>query len=113
MPSFAALEHSEAEVAMRRIQFALDRTFAQLALSVASWGNWTDAWRFVEDHNKTFAAEQVTAACLRNLHVSTLIFSDPSGHFIAVATLVLLTDQPIDLDLLTRLALTSGFLLRA
>ncbi|MBV8145436.1 MAG: hypothetical protein JO184_10555, partial [Gammaproteobacteria bacterium] len=46
MPSFAALEHTEAEVAMRRVQFALDRTLTQLELSAASWGNWTDAWRF-------------------------------------------------------------------
>ena len=113
MPSFAALEHSEAEVAMRRIQFALDRTFAQLALSVASWGNWTDAWRFAEDHNQTFAAEQVTAAGLRNLNVSTLIFSDPSGHFIASATLDLQTDQPLDLDFTARRALTSDFPWRA
>src|SRR5216110_1476253 len=113
MPSFAALEHSEAEVAMRRIQFALDRTFAQLALSVASWGNWTDAWRFAEDHNQTFAAEQVTAAGLRNLNVSTLIFSDPSGHFIASATLDLQTDQPLDLDFTARRALTPDFPWRA
>ncbi|TLY83868.1 MAG: diguanylate cyclase, partial [Gammaproteobacteria bacterium] len=113
MPSFAALEHSEAEVAMRRIQFALDRTFAQLALSVASWGNWTDAWRFAEDHNQTFAAEQVTAAGLRNLNVSTLIFSDPSGRFIASATLDLQTDQPLDLDFTARRALTPDFPWRA
>jgi diguanylate cyclase (GGDEF)-like protein len=109
MPSFAALEHSEAEVAMRRIQFALDRTFAQLAVSVASWGNWTDAWRFAQDHNQTFVTEQVTAADLRILKINTLIFSDPSGHFIASATLDLQTHQPLDLDFTARRMLPPDF----
>lgn len=113
MPSFAALEHSEAEVAMRRIQFAVDRTFAHLALSVASWGNWTDAWRFAQDHNQRFVTEQVTAAGLRNLKVNTLIFSDPSGHFIASETLDLQTDEPLDLDFTSRQRLTPDFPWRA
>jgi diguanylate cyclase len=113
MPSFAALEHSEAEVAMRRIQFAVDRTFAQLALSVASWGNWTDAWRFAQDHNQRFVTEQVTAAGLKNLKVNTLIFSDPSGHFIASETLDLQTDKPLDLDFTSRQMLTADFPWRA
>jgi diguanylate cyclase len=113
MPSFATLEHSEAEVAMRRIQFAVDRTFAQLALSVASWGNWTDAWRFAQDHNQRFVTEQVTAAGLRNLKINTLIFSDPSGHFIASETLDLETDKPLDLDFTSRQMLTPDFPWRA
>lgn len=113
MPSFAALEHSEAEVAMRRIQFAVDRTFAHLALSVASWGNWTDAWRFAQDHNQRFVTEQVTAAGLRNLKVNTLIFSDPSGHFIASETLDLQTDERLDLDFTSRQTLTPDFPWRA
>src|SRR5437016_12380992 len=76
MPSFAALEHTEADVAMRRIQFALDRTFAQLELSAGSWGNWTDAWRFAQDHNQTFINEQITLAGLKQLNVSPHLFTD-------------------------------------
>jgi diguanylate cyclase len=113
MPSFAELEHTEADVAMRRIQFAVDRTLAQLALSAASWGNWTDAWRFAQDHNRTFITEQVTAAGLKQLKINTLIFSDLSGHFIASATLDLQTDAPLDLDVTTRQMLTPDFPWRA
>ncbi len=40
-PSFAELEHSDAEVAMRRIDYALDPTLDHLALSATGWGNWT------------------------------------------------------------------------
>src|ERR671923_1215889 len=79
IPSFTALEHSEAEVAMRRVQFALDRAFAQLQLTAASWGNWTDAWRFAQDHNATFVSEQVTAPGLSTLNINMLIFADVSG----------------------------------
>src|SRR6266480_3704689 len=109
MPSFAALEHTEADVAMRRIQFALDRTFAQLELSAGSWGNWTDAWRFAQDHNQTFITEQVTGAGLKQLNVSMLIFTDLNGRFIAGAALDLQTDRSLDLDLAARQTLPQDF----
>jgi diguanylate cyclase len=113
MPSFAELEHTQAEVAMRRIQFALDRTLAQLQLSTASWGNWTDAWRFAQDHNRAFVADQVTAAGLKQLNINTLIFTDLSGRFIASATLDLQTETPLDLDFTSRQALAADFPWRA
>src|SRR6266513_3037789 len=109
MPSFAALEHTEADVAMRRIQFALDRTFAQLELSAGSWGNWTDAWRFAQDHNQTFITEQITLAGLKQLNVSMLIFTDLNGRFIAGAALDLQTDTSLDLDLAARQTLPQDF----
>jgi diguanylate cyclase (GGDEF)-like protein len=109
MPSFATLEHTQADVAMRRIQFALDRTFAQLALSAGSWGNWTDAWRFAQDHNQRFITEQVTAAGLKQLNINTLIFTDLTGRFIASAILDLQTEGLLDLDLAARQTLPQDF----
>src|SRR5437868_11528514 len=87
---------------LRRIQFALDRTFAQLELSAGSWGNWTDAWRFAQDHNQTFITEQVTTAGLKQLNVNTLIFTDLTGRFLAGATVDLQTERPLDLDFAAR-----------
>ncbi|MBV8308561.1 MAG: diguanylate cyclase, partial [Gammaproteobacteria bacterium] len=98
MPSFAALERTEADVAMRRVQLALDRTFAQLELSAADWGDWNDAWRFAQDHNRKFISQQVTVGALQQLRIDTLIFSDPTGHFITSATLDLQAARPRDLD---------------
>lgn len=109
MPSFATLEHTEAVVAMRRIEFALDRMSSQLALSAASWGNWTDAWRFAQDHNQTFLDEQVTAAGLKQLKVNTLIFTDLTGRLIASTTLDLQQDKPVDLELASRQSLPGNF----
>jgi len=113
MPSFAALEHTEADVAMRRVQFALDRTFTQLELSAASWGNWTDAWRFAQDHNQKFITEQVTVAGLQQLKINTLIFSDLTGRFLASATLDLQTERSLDLDFAARQTLPTEFPWRA
>lgn len=109
MPSFTTLEHTEADVAMRRIQFALDRMSSQLALSAASWGNWTDAWRFAQDHNHTFVDEQVTGAGLRQLKINLLLFTDLTGRLIASATLDLQTDKPINLELASRESLAPDF----
>ena len=109
MPSFVSLEHREANVAMRRIQFALDRTFSQLSLSAGSWGNWTDAWRFAADHNQTFVREQVTRSGLKQLNINALVFVDPDGHFIASATVDLQTEQPIDLDFVNERRLNRDF----
>ena len=54
MPSFTELESKEADIAMRRVRYGMDQTLDQLALTVGSWGNWTDAYRFAQDHNRTF-----------------------------------------------------------
>src|SRR5204862_7957061 len=60
MPSFAALEHTEADVALRRIQFALDRPFAHPQLSAGSWGDGADAWRLAQDDSQPFITAQLT-----------------------------------------------------
>ena len=113
MPSFAALEHTEADVAMRRVQFALERTLTQLEQSAASWGNWTDAWRFAQDHNQTFITEQVTVAGLQQLKINTLIFSDLTGHFLASATLDLQAERRRALDFTAHQSLPTEFPWRA
>ena len=109
MPSFTSLEYREADVAMRRIQSALDRTLAQLSLSAGSWGNWTDAWRFAADHNQTFVREQVTQSGLKQLNINALVFSDLDGQFIASATVDLQTERPIDLSFVSGRRLTRDF----
>ncbi|MGB6602834.1 MAG: hypothetical protein WBE65_00865, partial [Steroidobacteraceae bacterium] len=50
MPSFAALEHTDADTAMRRVSYALDMTLQRLQVSATDWGNWADTYQFVVDH---------------------------------------------------------------
>lgn len=109
VPSFVDLERSEADVAMRRIQFALDRTLAQLELQAGSWGNWTDAWRFAQDHNPTFIKDQVTSAGLTTLNIDAFAFSDLNGRIIASVAVDPHTDQPLELDFITGGQLKSDF----
>jgi diguanylate cyclase (GGDEF)-like protein len=109
MPSFAELERTEADVAMRRIQFALDRTLAQLQLQAASWGNWTDAWRFAEDHNQAFINDQVTTAGLKQLNINALVFTDLNGNVDASLAFDLKTERLLDLDFTNGRTLASDF----
>jgi signal transduction histidine kinase len=109
MPSFAELESREADISMKRAQYGLDLTLDQLSLAAGSWGNWTDAYRFAQDHNRTFADEQVTPAALKQLNINALLFVDLSGHILASQTMALDSERPLDLDLTGRSDLAADF----
>ncbi len=85
MPSFTALERREAEVAMRRIDFAVARAFEQLELSATSWGNWSDTYRFAQDHNQHFIDENITPIGLNELAADLVIVEDLEGRFLTSA----------------------------
>jgi two-component system NtrC family sensor kinase len=109
MPSFAELEHADANIAMRRVQYALDSTLDQLVLSAGEWGNWQDAYRFMQDHNRTFVNEQVTPEGLKQLNVNALMFFDLEGQFVTSAAHDLNSDRPLDLDFMQGNALAVDF----
>ena len=113
MPSFTELESKEADIAMRRVQFGMDQTLDQLALTAGSWGNWTDAYRFAQDHNRTFVAEQVTAAGLTQLNINALLFSDLAGHILASDAMDLQSGKEFDLELTSAHELPESFPWRA
>src|ERR1700730_10072295 len=109
MPSFAELEHSDAKTAMRRVKYALDSTLDQLALSAGGWGNWTDAYRFMQDHNRTFVNEQITTEGLKQLNINALMFFDPTGHFVASISHDFNSERPFTLDFMQGKALPDNF----
>jgi two-component system NtrC family sensor kinase len=109
MPSFADLEHTDANTAMRRVQYALDLTLDQLVLSAGDWGNWQDAYRFMQDHNHTFVNEQVTPEGLKQLNVNALMFFDLEGQFVTSAARDLNSDRPLQLDFMQGNALAADF----
>jgi two-component system NtrC family sensor kinase len=109
MPSFTELERTDANIAMRRVQYALDSTLDQLALSADQWGNFTDAYRFMQDHNRAFVTEQVTTEGLKLLNINALVFCDLQGQFVASAVHDFDTDRPLDLDLMQGNALAANF----
>ena len=109
IPSFAELERNDAKVGMRRVQYALDSTLNQLGLSAGGWGNWTDAYRFMQDHNHTFIDEQMTLAGLKQLNINALMFVDLDGRFATSITHDFGSDRPLDLDFMQASSLAPDF----
>lgn len=109
VPSFAELEHTDAAIAMRRVKYALDSTLDQLGLSAGGWGNWTDAYRFMQNHNRTFIDEQITIEGLRQLKINALMFFDLEGRFVTSITHDFNSDRPLNLDFMRGNTLAANF----
>ena len=99
MPSFAQLERADAQTAMRRISYALDRTLAELGTSATDWGNWADTYRFVADHNPAFIAANINNLALRQLNANVLLIVDRDGRVVQSHDLDLQSDGRLGLDL--------------
>jgi two-component system NtrC family sensor kinase len=113
LPSFADLERGNAHIAMRRIRNALDLATDRLALSATDWGNWADTYRFVQDHNQAFVTDNITQVALRELNVNTMLVVDHDGNYVLASELDLNSDQPLNLDFVTRKTLPADFPWRA
>jgi len=109
MPSFAELEHNDAEVAMRRIDYALDSTLDHLVLSVTGWANWTDAYRFMQDHNQRFIDNTLTLVDLKQLEANLLVYVDLQGRVSAGISADLQTGQRLDFEFLRGQQLAADF----
>jgi len=109
MPSFAQLERADAQTAMRRIGFALDRTLSELGLLATDWGNWEDTYRFVGDHNSAYVAANISNVALRQLNVNVLMIVDREGHVLQARDLDLQSDRPLGLELTSAPELPSDF----
>jgi two-component system, NtrC family, sensor kinase len=113
MPSFGQLERADAQTAMRRIAYGLDRTLSELELLATDWGNWADTYRYVEDHNPAFVAANISNIALRQLNVNVLMIVDRDGQLVQARDLDLQSDQPLGLELTSRPALPADFPWRA
>src|ERR1700683_780035 len=113
LPSFVDLERADARIAMRRIRFALDLTTDRLALSATDWGNWAETYRFVQDHNQNFIADNITTIGLKELNVNTLAIVDTDGNVVLASELDLKSDKPLNLDFAARKTLPPDFPWRA
>jgi two-component system, NtrC family, sensor kinase len=113
MPSFAQLEHSDAHTAMRRIDYALEVSIDRLAVSALDWGNWSDTYQFVVDHNPGYVSANLTKIGLRQIGVNVFLVVDLNGNVVQARQIDLESDQPLGLDLATRKVLPADFPWRA
>src|ERR1700733_16207619 len=109
LPSFAELERDDAKVSMRRIEYALDLSLDTLAVTAADWGNWEDAYRYVQAHDPQFVHANVTPSALKQLQVNALIIVDLQGDIVLASAEDLATGAPLDLDFAARKALPGDF----
>ncbi len=112
-PSFAELERDDARTAVRRVEYALDLRLRGLGVSAAGWGNWSETYAFVQDHNQTFVTTNMTATTLKQLDVSMMLIIDTSGNLVLTDGFDLHADRPLDIDLIHRKALPLDFPWRA
>jgi two-component system, sensor histidine kinase and response regulator len=113
LPSFAELEHDNARTSMRRISYALDQRLSGIGVSAAGWGNWSETYLFVQDHNRAFVTTNMTPTTLKQLNVSVMLIIDLDGNFVLSDGVDLDSGRPLDLDLLARKALPADFPWRA
>jgi two-component system NtrC family sensor kinase len=109
MPSFAELEREDAQTSMRRIEYALDTTLENLELSAADWGNWADAYQFVQSRNPDFVAANITPVAMKQLRVNAIVIVDTHGDYVTSSAQTLDSGAPLDLDLTARKALPENF----
>jgi two-component system NtrC family sensor kinase len=109
MPSFAELEREDAETSMKRIGYALDMTVEGMESMAGDWGNWADAYQFVQSPNAEFVNLNVTAATMKQLKADVLLIVDLNGRYLLSAARNLETGEPLDLDLAARTALPEDF----
>ena len=98
-PSFAELEREDARTAIRRVNYALELRLKGLGVSAAGWGNWTETYAFVQDHDPAFITTNMTPTTLKQLDVSLMLIIDVNGKVVLSDAFDLNANRPLDLDL--------------
>jgi two-component system, NtrC family, sensor kinase len=109
LPSFAELEREDAETSMKRIGYALDTTLESIESMTGDWGNWADAYQFVQSPNVDFVNTNVTAASMKQLKVNAMLIVDLNGGYVLSSARSLDTGEALDLDFTARKALPEDF----
>ena len=98
-PSFAELEREDARTAIRRVNYALELRLKGLGVSAAGWGNWTETYAFVKDHDSAFITTNMTPTTLKQLDVSLMLIVDVTGKVVLADAFDLGANRPLELDL--------------
>jgi two-component system NtrC family sensor kinase len=109
MPSFAELERDDARTSMKRIDNVLNITLDNIQLNAADWGNWADAYKFVQGKNPEFVMTNITTAALKQLQVNTVMLVDLEGNVVVASSGDLESGAPLDIDLSANARLPENF----
>jgi sensor domain CHASE-containing protein len=81
LPRFVELERASAQTDMQRVELAVERELESLGASASDWGNWAEVWRYMRDHNRTFAQANLTDAAVQSLKVDYLAVLTQDGRY--------------------------------
>ena len=69
LPRFQEIETGAALTAMTRIEHGMREALGGLQVSSTDWGNWAATYRFIQDHNATYATENLNLSAMKQLHL--------------------------------------------
>jgi two-component system NtrC family sensor kinase len=113
MPQFEGIELDNANTAMMRIDSGLQAELAELHVSAADWGNWSDAYKFMEDPGDGFIQKSLNPSALKQLNATALAFINQQGEFVWTGAIDPVSAAPTDLDLFQAAGLPEHFPWRA
>jgi signal transduction histidine kinase/CheY-like chemotaxis protein len=103
VPSFAQLDRQAATTDMERVTHALSSNIEQLGPIARDWANWIDTYRFMQERNAGYIADNLGTDAITSLRLNALAYIDLQGRFLWSTALT--TDRshaPIDIDLISR-----------
>ena len=109
MPSFDELERADAQTAMTRIGYAVDRTLDGMESAALDWADWGELYQFMLDRNPGFIATYTTPVALAPLKVTVLLLIDGAGKVIFSSSRDLESGKALDVDFAAMRSLPTGF----
>jgi two-component system NtrC family sensor kinase len=102
LPSFATVERQSARTDMARVVYAVHRELDLLDISALNWGNWSDTYRYMQDRNPEYVALNLYPAAISSMKIDALVLIGSDGRYVFAAAYKPNTNEPIDIDFVTR-----------
>jgi len=98
LPSFVALEHSEAQSTMRHCIGALRREISNLDQFTKNWAASDETYRFVKDQNRDYSSTNLGVKSLTKNELNLIYICDITGKVVWGEIRDLETNEIIQLD---------------
>ena len=109
LPRFEQIETGNAQASMRRIDLGVHNALAGLRVSATDWGNSADTYRFMQERNADYPAENLNVIAMKQLHLTMLAIIDPGGTIVWSYSFDPATGKPLKIDVLEGPQLPAGF----
>jgi len=105
LPGFERIELDNARTAMKRVEYGVHQTLGGLEVLATDWGNWAETYRFMQDRHVEYSSENMSAAAMKQLHVTALAFIDVQGNIIWSGAVDPDSGAPVALDVFAHASL--------